>query len=222
MEIVSNLFKFYFFLFVALSHTVLMTCRFHEGQVVSGQFTYKEIPATFATEKCPKVRSCFCCFNWPNPFIFVGLAPRGDLSSLKPDGWPLPGARWLPCQTHASASAEKIPDDDRLPPTKRLPVLGGGNSPLLVIFSSSFIEELFYSATIWLCCHFGSSRKASSFWYMPPSASSSMFLSATFSLSKLNVTILCIYGLNMLLWCLIFSVVRIASTSTLTIESLRG
>ena len=43
MSIVRNLFSFYFVLFVLLSHTTLLTCRYGELKVASQQFRYQDV-----------------------------------------------------------------------------------------------------------------------------------------------------------------------------------
>ena len=43
MGIIKNLLKFYFALFVILSHTALLTCRYGELKVVSSHFDYSQV-----------------------------------------------------------------------------------------------------------------------------------------------------------------------------------
>ena len=60
MGIVKNLFKFYFVLFVILSHTAVLTCRYAEDKVKSKQFDYLKVNKDLM-QKCPKVsQKCSC------------------------------------------------------------------------------------------------------------------------------------------------------------------
>ncbi len=132
MGVVTNLFKFYFFLFVILSHTSLLTCRYKELKISNDQLDYRKINSKLQ-DQCHKVKFLLCFDENIDTGLNI-LSVRVYCDASLAFGWFL---------SHAyEYSLDDLPIDIGFLIAERAPFLSGRDSPCLVINFQQYLKFL--------------------------------------------------------------------------------